>query len=54
MAEDPSLRKYKSHKKTVRRLKRVGDVLTIVVVAGNADAYVGNLIGLFSNILFML
>ncbi|XP_024017886.1 succinate dehydrogenase subunit 7B, mitochondrial [Morus notabilis] len=34
LAEDPSLRKYKSHKKTVRRLKRVGDVLTIVVVAG--------------------
>ncbi|GMN45825.1 hypothetical protein TIFTF001_015014 [Ficus carica] len=33
LAEDPSLKKYKSQKKNVRRLKKVGDVLTIVVVA---------------------
>ncbi|KAF5749469.1 succinate dehydrogenase subunit 7B mitochondrial-like isoform X1 [Tripterygium wilfordii] len=34
LAEDPALKRFKSHKKTVRGLKRVGDVLTIVVVAG--------------------
>ncbi|PSS07812.1 Succinate dehydrogenase subunit 7B like [Actinidia chinensis var. chinensis] len=34
LAEDPSLKRFKSHKKSVWRLKRVGDVLTIVVVAG--------------------
>ncbi|XP_022735756.1 succinate dehydrogenase subunit 7A, mitochondrial-like [Durio zibethinus] len=34
LAEDPSLRRFNSYKKSVRRLKRIGDVLTIVVVAG--------------------
>ncbi|XP_011087165.1 succinate dehydrogenase subunit 7B, mitochondrial [Sesamum indicum] len=34
LAEDPSLKRFKSHKKSLRRLKTVGDVLTIVVVAG--------------------
>ncbi|XP_039065282.1 succinate dehydrogenase subunit 7A, mitochondrial-like isoform X2 [Hibiscus syriacus] len=34
LAEDPSLRRFKSYKKSVWRLKRIGDVLTIVVVAG--------------------
>uniref|UniRef100_A0A2P2JF86 Succinate dehydrogenase subunit 7B-like isoform X1 n=1 Tax=Rhizophora mucronata TaxID=61149 RepID=A0A2P2JF86_RHIMU len=33
LAEDPALKQFKSHKKSVRVLKRVGDVLTIVVVA---------------------
>ncbi|XP_027124655.1 succinate dehydrogenase subunit 7B, mitochondrial-like [Coffea arabica] len=34
LAEDPALKQFKSHKKSVKRIKRVGDVLTIVVVAG--------------------
>ncbi|XP_057473423.1 succinate dehydrogenase subunit 7B, mitochondrial-like isoform X2 [Actinidia eriantha] len=34
LAEDPSLKPFKSHKKSVWRLKRIGDVLTIIVVAG--------------------
>ncbi|KAL8465321.1 hypothetical protein ACS0TY_034717 [Phlomoides rotata] len=34
LAEDPSLQRFKSPKKTVRRLKVVGNVLTVVVVAG--------------------
>lgn len=34
LAEDSSLRRFKSHKKGVHRLKRIGDVLTVVVVAG--------------------
>ncbi|KAH0749845.1 hypothetical protein KY290_029077 [Solanum tuberosum] len=35
LAADPSLKRFKSHKQSVRTLKRVGDVLTIVVVAGS-------------------
>ncbi|KAL0342795.1 UNVERIFIED_CONTAM: Succinate dehydrogenase subunitB, mitochondrial [Sesamum calycinum] len=34
LAEDSSLKRFKSHKKSLRSLKMVGDVLTIVVVAG--------------------
>ncbi|XXG55412.1 hypothetical protein AAC387_Pa03g3088 [Persea americana] len=34
LEEDPALKKYKSYKRSVWRLKRVGDVPTIVVVAG--------------------
>ncbi|KAH6822661.1 succinate dehydrogenase subunit [Perilla frutescens var. hirtella] len=34
LAEDPSLKRFKSHKQGVRRLKIVGDILTIAVVAG--------------------
>ncbi|CAI9112548.1 OLC1v1013009C1 [Oldenlandia corymbosa var. corymbosa] len=34
LAEDPALKPFKSHKKSVSRLKRVGDALTILVVAG--------------------
>ncbi|KAL4324019.1 hypothetical protein GQ457_11G033410 [Hibiscus cannabinus] len=34
LAEDPSLRRFKSYKKSVWRLKRIGDVLTIIVAAG--------------------
>ncbi|XP_057950737.1 succinate dehydrogenase subunit 7B, mitochondrial-like [Malania oleifera] len=30
----PALKRFKSHKKNVWRVKRMGDVLTIVVVAG--------------------
>nr|GMC60385.1 succinate dehydrogenase subunit 7A, mitochondrial-like isoform X1 [Ipomoea batatas] len=34
LADDSSLRRFKSNTKSVRTLKRVGDVLTVVVVAG--------------------
>ncbi|XP_058195563.1 succinate dehydrogenase subunit 7B, mitochondrial-like [Rhododendron vialii] len=34
LSEDPSLKRFKSCKKSVWRLKRIGNVLTIVVVAG--------------------
>ncbi|XP_062168399.1 succinate dehydrogenase subunit 7B, mitochondrial-like [Alnus glutinosa] len=34
LAADPALKRFKSHKKSVWRLKRVADVATIVVVAG--------------------
>ncbi|KAJ1439020.1 hypothetical protein SESBI_02796 [Sesbania bispinosa] len=34
LAEDPSLKPFKSYKKSVSRLKRIGDVLTIAAVAG--------------------
>ncbi|KAL6997218.1 Succinate dehydrogenase subunit 7B, mitochondrial, partial [Sarracenia purpurea var. burkii] len=34
LAEDSSLKQFKSHKKSVWRLKRIGDVLTVVLVAG--------------------
>ncbi|KAL5813941.1 hypothetical protein ACOSQ3_024717 [Xanthoceras sorbifolium] len=34
VAEDPALKRYKSTKKSVQLVKRLGDVLTIVVVAG--------------------
>jgi hypothetical protein len=34
LAADPALKHFKSHKKTVSRLRRVGDVLTVAVVAG--------------------
>ncbi|KAL9668025.1 hypothetical protein QQ045_002397 [Rhodiola kirilowii] len=33
LAEDPALTRFKSHKKDVRRIKKVGDLLTIIVVA---------------------
>lgn len=36
LAADPALKRFKSHKKSVWRLKRVADVATIVVVAGTA------------------
>ncbi|ESQ45784.1 hypothetical protein EUTSA_v10010853mg [Eutrema salsugineum] len=34
LAEDGALRRFKSHKKGVHQLKRIGDVLTVIVVAG--------------------
>ncbi|GLT73755.1 hypothetical protein SLA2020_455920 [Shorea laevis] len=34
LAADPALSRFKSHKKGVKTIKRIGDVLTIVVVAG--------------------
>ncbi|KAM1026023.1 hypothetical protein ACFX13_039720 [Malus domestica] len=34
LAPDPSLKRFKSHKKGVTLVKRLGDVLTIVIVAG--------------------
>ncbi|KAL9659261.1 hypothetical protein QQ045_024066 [Rhodiola kirilowii] len=34
LAEDPALKRFKSHKKDVRRIKKVGEVFTLVVVAG--------------------
>ncbi|XP_050242777.1 succinate dehydrogenase subunit 7A, mitochondrial-like, partial [Quercus robur] len=33
LAEDPALKCFKSHKKSVNAVKRMGDVLTLVVVA---------------------
>ncbi|XP_023636290.1 succinate dehydrogenase subunit 7B, mitochondrial isoform X2 [Capsella rubella] len=34
LAEDSALKRFKSHKKSVHKLKRIGDVLTVVVVGG--------------------
>ncbi|XP_014524432.1 succinate dehydrogenase subunit 7B, mitochondrial isoform X1 [Vigna radiata var. radiata] len=34
LAEDPILKPFKSYKKSVKQLKRIGNVLTVVVVAG--------------------
>ncbi|KAJ1387161.1 hypothetical protein SESBI_40239 [Sesbania bispinosa] len=34
LAEDSALKPFKSYKKSVKQLRRIGDVLTIVVVAG--------------------
>lgn len=34
LVDDPALRRFKSHKKDVRQIKKVGEVLTIVVAAG--------------------
>ncbi|XP_020229918.1 succinate dehydrogenase subunit 7B, mitochondrial [Cajanus cajan] len=34
LAEDSSLKPFKSYKKSVKKLRKIGDVLTIVVVAG--------------------
>ncbi|MQM09286.1 hypothetical protein Taro_042155 [Colocasia esculenta] len=34
LEEDPALKKFKSHKKAVGRVKRIGDALIIFVVAG--------------------
>ncbi|KDO69764.1 hypothetical protein CISIN_1g0342531mg [Citrus sinensis] len=39
LADDPVLKRFKSHKKSVWRLKRMGDVLTIVVVAGKTGDF---------------
>ncbi|KAF9625701.1 hypothetical protein IFM89_026281 [Coptis chinensis] len=36
---DPALKRYKSYTKSVYRLKRVGEVLTIVVAAGSQKYY---------------
>ncbi|KAH7674437.1 Succinate dehydrogenase (quinone) protein [Dioscorea alata] len=33
LEEDPALKKFKSYKNTVKRVSRIGDVLTILVVA---------------------
>ncbi|KAM0943130.1 putative succinate dehydrogenase subunit 7 [Dioscorea sansibarensis] len=33
LEEDPALKKFKSYKTTVKRVSRIGDVLTILVVA---------------------
>ncbi|KAL8547436.1 hypothetical protein ACS0TY_006963 [Phlomoides rotata] len=34
LAPDPSLKRFKSPKESVRRIKMFGDVLTIAIVAG--------------------
>ncbi|ESQ31662.1 hypothetical protein EUTSA_v10005150mg [Eutrema salsugineum] len=34
LAEDATLKRFKSHKKGVHRLRKIGDVLTVVVIAG--------------------
>ncbi|CAK8566801.1 unnamed protein product [Lathyrus sativus] len=34
LAEDSALKPFKSYKQSVKRLRKIGDVLTIVVVAG--------------------
>lgn len=49
LAEDASLRRFKSHKKGVHRLKRIGDVLTVVVVAGMGKLFLLNDQFLFVN-----
>ncbi|QHO12640.1 Succinate dehydrogenase subunit 7B [Arachis hypogaea] len=36
LAEDAALRPFKSYKQSVKKLKKVGDILTIVVVAEKA------------------
>ncbi|XP_074284450.1 succinate dehydrogenase subunit 7A, mitochondrial-like [Silene latifolia] len=42
LAKDPALSKFKSHKQGVKRIKRFGDVLTVIVVAGCCyEIYVG-------------
>ncbi|KAK9669385.1 hypothetical protein RND81_13G126300 [Saponaria officinalis] len=33
LAKDPALSKFKSHKQGVKRIKKIGDVLTVIVVA---------------------
>ncbi|KAM4107243.1 hypothetical protein ACB094_04G129300 [Castanea mollissima] len=38
LAEDPALKRFKSHKKSVNSVKRMGDVLTLVVVVGSVPA----------------
>lgn len=38
LEEDPALKKFKSYKNTVKRVSRIGDVLTILVVAGKTYA----------------
>ncbi|PPR86827.1 hypothetical protein GOBAR_AA33872 [Gossypium barbadense] len=40
LAKDPSLSRFKSYKKSVSTLKRIGDVLTVVVVACCYEIYV--------------
>lgn len=34
LAEDAALKPFKSYKQSVKKLRKIGDVLTIVVVAG--------------------
>jgi len=34
LAEDSALKPFKSYKKSVKQLRRIGDILTAVVVAG--------------------
>lgn len=34
MAEDSALKPFKSYNNSVKQLRRIGDVLTVVVVAG--------------------
>ncbi|KAL8091520.1 succinate dehydrogenase subunit 7A, mitochondrial-like isoform X8 [Apium graveolens] len=34
LAPDPALDRFKSYKKSVKRVKKIGDVLTVVVAAG--------------------
>ncbi|OIW20086.1 hypothetical protein TanjilG_00577 [Lupinus angustifolius] len=41
LAEDSALKPFKSYKKSVKQLKRIGDVLTIVVVAGTQSFITG-------------
>ncbi|KAL8154206.1 hypothetical protein V2J09_011966 [Rumex salicifolius] len=47
LAKDPALKRFKSHKKGVRTIKRMGDVLTIVVVASKMTCF-NNTLCLFS------
>ncbi|KAK9985396.1 hypothetical protein SO802_030347 [Lithocarpus litseifolius] len=37
LAEDPALKRFKSHKKSVNAVKRMEDVLTLVVVAASSQ-----------------
>jgi len=34
LEEDPALKKFKSHKNSIRRMQRARDILTIVVISG--------------------
>ncbi|KAG9137212.1 hypothetical protein Leryth_012021 [Lithospermum erythrorhizon] len=43
LAEDPALRRFKSHKKGVQSIKRIGDVLTLAVLAGPSPEDQGQL-----------
>ena len=34
LEEDPALKKFKSHKNSIRRMQRARDILTIIVISG--------------------
>ena len=44
LAADPSLRRFKSHKKGVMAIKRLREVLTVVVIAGTLLCFLHDMI----------